>query len=74
MISCSVVKKPLSKVENPLESYTLMRKFLVLWKQLEVAKHHWGLHRLGVEDISSPQVYKQFALVSFFNDSCVEWI
>ncbi|KAI4567302.1 hypothetical protein MJG53_008880 [Ovis ammon polii x Ovis aries] len=38
-----------------------IRSFLVLWKQLEVLKEHWGRLKLQVQDINSPSLHKQFS-------------
>uniref|UniRef100_A0AC11EJI6 Uncharacterized protein n=1 Tax=Ovis aries TaxID=9940 RepID=A0AC11EJI6_SHEEP len=42
-------------------SLALLRSFLVLWKQLEVLKEHWGRLKLQVQDINSPSLHKQFS-------------
>ncbi|XP_070651600.1 uncharacterized protein [Bos indicus] len=42
-------------------SLALLRSFLVLWKQLEVLKEHWGQLKLQVQDINSPSLHKQFS-------------
>ncbi|XP_010854933.1 PREDICTED: coiled-coil domain-containing protein 162-like [Bison bison bison] len=42
-------------------SLALLRSFLVLWKQLEVLKEHWGQLKLQVQDINSPSLPKQFS-------------
>ncbi|KAM5282564.1 LOW QUALITY PROTEIN: uncharacterized protein RBU33_014186 [Hipposideros larvatus] len=41
-------------------SLTLLRSFLVLWKQLEVPKEHWGRRKRG-QDTSSFSLHKQFS-------------
>lgn len=41
-------------------SLALLRSFLVLRKQLEVLKEHWGRLKLQVQDINSP-LHKQFS-------------
>nr|XP_002124544.4 uncharacterized protein LOC100181268 isoform X2 [Ciona intestinalis] len=53
--------KPLSKMENPLEAYRLMNCFLKLWKQLELLKLNWGKHKLHIEDINSPELFRDFS-------------
>ncbi|XFG03559.1 hypothetical protein AB1E19_007183 [Capra hircus] len=42
-------------------SLALLGSFLVLWKQLEVLKEHWGRLKLQVQDINSPSLHKQFS-------------
>ena len=39
----------------------LLRSFLVLWKQLEVLKEHWGRLRLQVQDANPPCLHSQFS-------------
>ncbi|XP_032340561.1 coiled-coil domain-containing protein 162 [Camelus ferus] len=41
-------------------SLALLRSFLVLWKQLEVLKEHWGRLKLRSQDINSLSFHKQF--------------
>ncbi|XP_039725921.1 uncharacterized protein LOC120608203 [Pteropus medius] len=41
-------------------SLALLRSFLILWKQLEVLKEHWGQFKLGGQDINSVSLHKQF--------------
>ncbi|XP_076408505.1 uncharacterized protein LOC102904867 isoform X1 [Peromyscus maniculatus bairdii] len=51
-------------LERPCDavmSLALMKSFLVLWKQLEVLKEHWGRLRLQGQEISSGPLYKQFS-------------
>uniref|UniRef100_A0A8C6EUI7 Coiled-coil domain-containing protein 162-like n=1 Tax=Marmota marmota marmota TaxID=9994 RepID=A0A8C6EUI7_MARMA len=42
-------------------SFALLRSFLMLWKQLEVLKDHWGQLKLGDQDISSASFHKQYS-------------
>ncbi|XP_047413840.1 uncharacterized protein LOC124988397 isoform X2 [Sciurus carolinensis] len=42
-------------------SFVLLRSFLMLWKQLEVLKDHWGQLKLGNQDISSISFHKQYS-------------
>nr|XP_040139111.1 uncharacterized protein LOC101969599 isoform X5 [Ictidomys tridecemlineatus] len=42
-------------------SFALLRSFLMLWKQLEVLKDHWGRLKLGDQDISSVSFHKQYS-------------
>ncbi|KAG8522115.1 Coiled-coil domain-containing protein 162, partial [Galemys pyrenaicus] len=46
---------------DPVMSLALLRSFLVLWKQLEVLKEHWGRLRLRGQDIDSASLYTQFS-------------
>ncbi|KAF4025159.1 hypothetical protein G4228_017111 [Cervus hanglu yarkandensis] len=46
---------------DAVTSLALLRSFLVLWKQLEVLKEHWGRLKLQVQDINSPCLHKQFS-------------
>ncbi|RXM28684.1 Coiled-coil domain-containing protein 162 [Acipenser ruthenus] len=50
-------------LQDHIEVYTLLRAFLVLWKQLEVFKAEWGRQRLCVEDINTVSLYKQFSKI-----------
>ncbi|XP_051020197.1 uncharacterized protein LOC127205081 [Acomys russatus] len=44
-----------------MSSLALLKSFLVLWKQLEVLKEHWGRLKLGAQDLNSAQLHKQFS-------------
>ncbi|KAI1895743.1 hypothetical protein AGOR_G00109630 [Albula goreensis] len=46
---------------DPLQVYSALRSFLVLWKQLEVFKESWGRQKLGVEQINTPELLKRFS-------------
>ncbi|XP_020946494.1 putative uncharacterized protein C6orf183 homolog isoform X8 [Sus scrofa] len=46
---------------NAVMSFALLRSFLVLWKQLEVLKEHWGRLKLQGQDINSLSLHKQFS-------------
>ncbi|XP_045400102.1 uncharacterized protein LOC123633144 isoform X6 [Lemur catta] len=46
---------------DAVKSLALLRSFLILWKQLEVLKEHWGRLRLQGQDINSVSLYKQFS-------------
>uniref|UniRef100_A0A8C3W6D5 Coiled-coil domain-containing protein 162 n=1 Tax=Catagonus wagneri TaxID=51154 RepID=A0A8C3W6D5_9CETA len=46
---------------NAVMSFALLRSFLVLWKQLEVLKEHWGQLKLQGQDINSLSLHKQFS-------------
>uniref|UniRef100_H3BDV7 DUF4549 domain-containing protein n=1 Tax=Latimeria chalumnae TaxID=7897 RepID=H3BDV7_LATCH len=53
--------KPLSTLQNPTTTYAYLKSFLILWKQLEVFKEAWGRLKLGVEDINTVSLQKQFS-------------
>ncbi|KAM6185181.1 uncharacterized protein ACDL77_013984 [Rhynchocyon petersi] len=42
-------------------SLALLRSFLILWKQLEVLKEHWGRLKLPGQDINTVSFHKQFS-------------
>ncbi|XP_041509550.1 uncharacterized protein LOC121449304 [Microtus oregoni] len=42
-------------------SLALLKSFLILWKQLEVLKEHWGRLRLQGQEINSASHHKQFS-------------
>ncbi|XP_038196774.2 uncharacterized protein LOC119821713 [Arvicola amphibius] len=42
-------------------SLALLKSFLILWKQLEVLKGHWGRLRLQGQEIDSASHHKQFS-------------
>ncbi|XP_004422253.2 PREDICTED: coiled-coil domain-containing protein 162-like [Ceratotherium simum simum] len=44
-----------------VKSLALLRSLLVLWKQLEVLKEHWGQLKLRGQDINSVSLHKQFS-------------
>ncbi|XP_046532783.1 uncharacterized protein LOC124247491 isoform X5 [Equus quagga] len=46
---------------SSVKSLALLRSFLVLWKQLEVLKEHWGRLKLQGQDINSVSLHKQFS-------------
>ncbi|MBN3311102.1 CC162 protein, partial [Amia calva] len=48
-------------LQEPVEMYTVLQSFLVLWKQLERLKEVWGRQRLGVQQINTLSLYKQFS-------------
>ena len=58
--SGSVMRKTLSRHENPIEAYRLLRIFLLLTKRLEKCKWEWGMDKLGVEAIDTTKQYKNF--------------
>lgn len=52
--------KSLSRTKEPVESYKLLKFFLILWKCLEHAKYDWGKRKLYVEDIDRPSLFKEY--------------
>ncbi|XP_042636875.1 coiled-coil domain-containing protein 162-like [Orycteropus afer afer] len=46
---------------NAIISLALLRSFLILWKQLEVLKEHWGRLKLRGQDINTVSLHKQFS-------------
>ena len=50
----------LSRTQEPLKSYKLLKFFLMLWKCLELLKADWGRRRLGVQAIESMSMYRNF--------------
>ena len=57
------MSKKLSKTTHPIESFKLLKSFLLLWKRLEVFKRVWAKRKLIVEVIDTPTLYKAFWLV-----------
>lgn len=53
-------KVPL-ELPDSMVSCSLLRSYLILWKQLEVLKAEWGRVKLKVEDIDTFPLYKQFS-------------
>ncbi|XP_032877987.1 coiled-coil domain-containing protein 162-like [Amblyraja radiata] len=52
-----------SKAADPIWMYKVLKSFLIVWKQLEVFKEEWGKLKLGVEQVNSAALYKQFCKV-----------
>ncbi|XP_021364139.1 uncharacterized protein LOC110457263 isoform X2 [Mizuhopecten yessoensis] len=50
----------LSRTQQPIEAYRLLKFFLMQWKCLEFLKFDWGKWRLQVEKIESPHLFKEF--------------
>ncbi|XP_078341998.1 uncharacterized protein LOC111108050 isoform X2 [Crassostrea virginica] len=57
------VVKSLSRTKEPIESYKLLKFFLILWKCLEHAKYAWGKRKLFVEEIDKPSLFKEYSKV-----------
>ncbi|KAA3671893.1 uncharacterized protein DEA37_0004225 [Paragonimus westermani] len=53
----------LNILDSPVEAYTLLKKFLILWKRVELLKYAWGRRRLGVEAINTPTLFKTFCSI-----------
>ncbi|XP_073432247.1 uncharacterized protein [Dendrobates tinctorius] len=49
-----------SETQDPVSESTLLKSFLILWKQLEYFKEQWGKHKLQVEEINTVCLYRQF--------------
>ncbi|CAH8539605.1 unnamed protein product [Dicrocoelium dendriticum] len=56
-------KHKLSTLDTPVEAYTLLKKFLILRKRVELLKYAWGKRRLGVESIDTPALFKVFCSI-----------
>ncbi|XP_075409857.1 coiled-coil domain-containing protein 162-like [Tenrec ecaudatus] len=46
---------------DTVTALALLKSFLVLWKQLETLKEHWGRLRLRGQDIHTVSLYKEFS-------------
>ncbi|CAH1785032.1 unnamed protein product [Owenia fusiformis] len=55
--------KPLSRLNQPIESYKLLKFFLLLWKRLELFKTHWGCRKLNTEKINNSVSYKAYCKI-----------
>ncbi|XP_073531933.1 uncharacterized protein [Phyllobates terribilis] len=49
-----------SASQDPVLESTLLKSFLILWKQLEYFKEQWGKQKLQVEEINTVCLYRQF--------------
>ncbi|KAG9493346.1 hypothetical protein GDO78_001317 [Eleutherodactylus coqui] len=58
--SMKIKSKPESASQDPISESTLLKSFLILWKQLECFKEQWGKQKLKVEEINTTCLYKQF--------------
>ncbi|XP_048257717.1 uncharacterized protein LOC124151794 isoform X2 [Haliotis rufescens] len=52
--------KSLSRTQQPMDAYRLLKSFLKLWKCLELAKVEWGRRKLIVERIETHHLYKEY--------------
>ncbi|KAK3103240.1 hypothetical protein FSP39_017753 [Pinctada imbricata] len=52
--------KSLSRTKEPLESYKLLKFFLLLWKILEYVKYDWGKRKLQTEHIDRPSLFREY--------------
>ena len=50
----------LNLLTAPLESLSLIRRYLLLWRQLELLKHEWGKRKLCVEKIDTLPLYNEY--------------
>uniref|UniRef100_F7A809 Uncharacterized protein n=1 Tax=Ciona intestinalis TaxID=7719 RepID=F7A809_CIOIN len=53
--------EPLALLAIQKMLFSLMNCFLKLWKQLELLKLNWGKHKLHIEDINSPELFRDFS-------------
>ncbi|XP_077145694.1 uncharacterized protein LOC143807719 isoform X2 [Ranitomeya variabilis] len=58
--SLKIESKLESEAQDPVSESTLLKSFLILWKQLEYFKEQWGKHKLKVEEINTVCLYRQF--------------
>ncbi|XP_069582750.1 uncharacterized protein [Ranitomeya imitator] len=58
--SLKIESKLESEAQDPVSESTLLKSFLILWKQLEYFKEQWGKHKLQVEEIDTVGLYRQF--------------
>ncbi|XP_019375660.1 PREDICTED: transmembrane protein FLJ37396 isoform X2 [Gavialis gangeticus] len=59
--SSGKTSRALWRQHDPLTSCTLMKSFLIIWKQLSVLKAEWGRLKLKVEDINTVPLYRRFS-------------
>ncbi|XP_057617901.1 uncharacterized protein LOC130869617 [Chionomys nivalis] len=59
--SCPKASTLLEGPRDAVLSLVLLKFFLILWKQLEVLKEHWGQLRLQGQEINSASHHKQFS-------------
>ena len=50
----------LNLLTAPLESLSLIRRYLLLWRQLDLFKHEWGKRKLCVEKIDTLPLYNEY--------------
>ncbi|KAJ7990800.1 hypothetical protein DPEC_G00290670 [Dallia pectoralis] len=50
-------------LQDPLHVQSVLKGFLLLTKQLEVFKESWGRRQLGVEQINTVSIYRQFSIL-----------
>ncbi|XP_075197602.1 coiled-coil domain-containing protein 162-like [Anomaloglossus baeobatrachus] len=58
--SLKIESKMESISQDPVSESTLLKSFLILWKQLEYFKEQWGKQKLQVEEINTVYLYRQF--------------
>ncbi|XP_054992625.1 coiled-coil domain-containing protein 162 [Sorex araneus] len=59
--SSTETPEPRGGSHNAVMSLEVLRSFLVLWKQLEVLKEHWGRLKLQCPDIHTASIHEQFS-------------
>ncbi|CAH8518140.1 unnamed protein product [Schistosoma turkestanicum] len=59
----SVKDSKLNILNTPIAAYKLIKKYLILRKQVELLKYAWGAHRLGIERINTSKTFKMFCSV-----------
>ncbi|KAK3774803.1 hypothetical protein RRG08_034892 [Elysia crispata] len=60
--------QPLSRVQQPLESYRLLRFFLLLWKSLDMLKEDWGRRKMMVEAIDTSYLFREFNYSMYYEN------
>ncbi|XP_052781335.1 uncharacterized protein LOC128217918 isoform X2 [Mya arenaria] len=53
----------LSRTQEPIKAYRLLKFFLMLWKCLEYLKTDWGRRKLGIQGIDSMSQHREFCKV-----------
>ncbi|XP_070558917.1 uncharacterized protein [Ptychodera flava] len=56
-------KKPISRSKEPIKAYGLLKKFLILWKILEVFKKEWARRKIQDEDVSTASAFRKYCKV-----------
>ncbi|XP_006881290.1 PREDICTED: coiled-coil domain-containing protein 162-like [Elephantulus edwardii] len=59
-LSCPKASALQEGSRDALTSLALLRSFLILWKQLEVLKEHWGHLKLQGQEVNTLLLHKQF--------------
>ncbi|ESO99500.1 hypothetical protein LOTGIDRAFT_113246, partial [Lottia gigantea] len=53
--------KTVSRNQQPLEAYKLLKSFLKLWKCLEILKYDWGKRRVIRPCIDNTRIFKEYS-------------